>query len=49
MGLIILIVIVWLVFHGHHTRQLRRRWHCSIGFSLLGPLGTFIRISRRIR
>ena len=48
MGWIILAVIVYLIIHGHHTHRNYHKWHMSFGWSLLGPLGFFFRISRRI-
>lgn len=41
---IIVLVVLYLLFHGHHYRK-RRRHGLSVWMSLPGPFGT--RISRR--
>ncbi len=44
-ALIILAVVLYLLFHGHHVRRNRRRG-LSVWISLAGPFGT--RISKRL-
>lgn len=45
LGIIVIAVVLYAVFHGHHYRKRRRRG-LSVWASIPGPFGT--RISRRL-
>jgi len=45
-GWLIVAVVLYLLFHGHHVRRNYRRHRMSLWISLRGPWGT--RISKRL-
>jgi hypothetical protein len=44
--IIILLILIYLAFHHHHYRRNRRKGF-GIFYSLRGPFGTWIRITKR--